>query len=168
MKNFFGKAIASFVLVVAMAVNCVVPAFAAENVSYVEPANSRAVVQLDAGREQVIYPSLTFTNQYRTNTYNVPGQWINLKFDFRTADGDQGLGGIWLNVYVYNAADNSCIYSVRDYVPNKGQTAGTEFTFDLGSNVRSVYFVFDASSYGSSNGHYRSATMTNVRTLVFG
>lgn len=46
MKNFFGKAIASFVLVVAMAVNCVVTAFAAENVSYVEPANSRAVVQL--------------------------------------------------------------------------------------------------------------------------
>lgn len=170
MKSIFSKTFSSLILVLALVLCCAMPAFAAEvntenDIGEVASVNN---VTLPAGINYTMFHSLTFTNYYITDEYNVQGRWINLAFNFRTADNDQGIDGIWLTVDVYDASNDSIIYTVRDYVPTKGDMAGTDFTFDLGENIRNVYFKFDASSYGESNGHYRSATMTNVRSYVFG
>ena len=174
MKTRFYKVFTSFLLAMALLVGNMVPAFAAEAaIDNVDVASVNATTTLPAGREYKMFNNgtLTFTNKTTEGPFYVEGQWLKLSFDFGTAANDLGDGGIWLTIDVINADNNQTVYTVRDYVPNKGDRAGTDFTFDLGSGqgkVRNIYLRFDASSYGTSNGHYRSATLTNVTSYVFG
>ncbi len=173
MKTKFNKVVTSLILAMALIVVSAMPAFAAESTTNDAVEVTSNAITLEGGKETKLFNNgnLTFTDQYTSSTYYVQGQWLKLSLNFGTASIDLGEGGIWLTIDVVNADNNQVVYTVRDYVPNKGDRAGTDFTFDLGSGsnkVRNIKFRFDASSYGHSNGHYRSATLTDVTSYVFG
>lgn len=174
MKTKLNKALTSLILVMALVVVSAMPAFAAEPTTNDVAAVSSNAITLHGGAETPLFNNgnLTFTNQYTSSTHYVEGQWLKLSLNFGTASIDRGEGGIWLTIDVINADNNQVVYTVKDYVPVKGSSAGTDFTFDFGSNpatkVRNIKFRFDASSYGQSNGHYRSASLTCVSAYVFG
>lgn len=170
MKSKSRKIITSFVLSMALIISSVMPAFAAEPTTKDMSEISSRAITLPAGQNFLLFGdgTLTFTNNYTTDIYYVQGRWINLGVEFGTASIDQGIGGIYLTVDIINADNNQVLYTERDYVPTKGTRAGTDFTFDLGTSIRNIRIRFDASSYGQSNGHYRSAYLTGVRSYVFG
>ncbi len=173
MKMKLNKALISLILAMAIVVSFAVPAFAAEPITTDVANVSRSTTTLPAGREYRMYNNGTFTfrNQETTGPFFVEGQWLKLSLGFGTAADDMGVSGIWLTIDVINADNNQVIYTVRDYVPEKGDRAHTDFTFDLGSGankVRNIYLRYDASSYGQSNGYFRKATLTDVTSYVFG
>lgn len=173
MKTKLNKVLTSLILAMALVVGSAMPAFAAETTTNdVVPVSSNAIT-LSGGAETPLFNNgnLTFTNKYTSDTYYVQGQWLKLSLGFGSASNDQGISGIRLTIDVINADNDQVIYTVQDYVPTKGDVSHTDFTFDLGSGankVRNIKFRFDASSYGQSNGHYRSATLTDVTAYVFG
>lgn len=173
MKTKLNKALTSLILAIALVVSSALPAFAAEATTNNTADVSRSTITLPAGREYKMYNNGTFTfkDQETTGPFFVEGQWLKLSFGFGTAATDKGNGGIWLTIDVINADNNQVVYTVRDYVPEKGDVAHTDFTFDLGSGankVRNIYLRYDASSYGQSNGYFREATLTDVTSYVFG
>lgn len=164
------KIFTSFVLVMALILCCAMPAFAAEVPSndMVEPASVTAET-LPAGVYHTIYSELTFRNYYTTDDYYVQGRWLNLNFDFKVADSDNGLGGIYLTIKVYDATTGELLGQDVEEAIDKGYTPHVDdMTFDLGTSGRTVYLVIDASSRGTSNGNYRSATLYNFQSYVFG
>lgn len=164
------KMFTSFVLAMALILCCAMPAFAAEVPSndMVETATARTTT-LPAGQYYTIYPQLTFRNYHTTPSYYIQGRWLNLNFDFKVADSDNGLGGIFLTVKVYDATTGQLLAQDVEEAIDKGYTVHVDdMTFDLGSFGRTVYLVIDASSRGASNGNYRSATLINFKSYVFG
>lgn len=169
MKNSLKKVFTSLILALTLIVSSTIPAFAAENAPSENVDVQRAnATTLPAGVNYTIFNSNTFTNNKYYGPYYVQGRWLNLNFGFRTADIDAGEGGIYLTVKIVDANTGVILASDIEETPTKGSTAYTEMTFDLGSFGRDVYIFMDASSRGVSNGHYRSATITNFVSYVFG
>lgn len=173
MKNKLKRVFTSLFLVMALVVCSAIPAFAAEvptsESSSVESASTRAVKTLPAGQTYTILSNLSFTDQYTlASEYYVQGRWLNLNFGFRSASGDLGVSGVKLTVMIYDAYTGELLASDYDVVPDKTITGYPDMTFDLGTFGRTVKIKFDASSYGESNGHYRSATIVNLNSYVFG
>lgn len=164
------KMFTSFVLAMALILCCAMPAFAAEVPSneMVEPASMNAST-LKAGENTTIYSQLTFRNYHTTGNYYVQGRWLNLNFDFKVADSDNGLGGIFLTIKVYDATTGEFLGQDVEEAIDKGYMPHVDdMTFDLGEFGRTVYLVIDASSRGASNGNYRSATLYNFNGYAFG
>lgn len=168
-KNFF-KMLTSITMALILSVSCAVSVFANEidtpvtiNVDGLNPTTT-----LPAGVEYTIFNSASFTNQENFGYYYIQGRWLNLKFGFKTASFDAGIGGINITVSIYDSSTGQLLGRQVEENPSRDSYAYTEMTFDLGSFGKTVYINFDASSNGESNGHYRSATIINLRSYVFG
>ncbi len=168
MKRNSKKIFTSFILAILLNICNITPVFASE-VHPIQLTNVTAVKTLPAGEHFTILNTLTFKDTYTlASDYYVQGRWLNLTFGCSVADSDQGIGGIFITVKILDAATGSVLASQTEAIPQKGIIGYPDMTFDLGSFGRTIKIFFDASSYGESNGHYRSATITNLRSYVFG
>ena len=111
--------------------------------------------------------TFSFTDYTLTSMRRIMERYVAIRLDFHKPYWDTGLGDINLTFEIRDADTGQTI--VQYVLGPAGSTQiGNSYTWvDLGYAGRYVRFFFDASSAGTSNGNYRSATIDVFRVYVY-
>ena len=124
------------------------------------PAHAAGVETLHYGENYI--GQLTVTDQNTTPEKTIPGGYIRIRFKFKRADIDQGVGNIKITIRILDEDYNQLVSGQAVTDP-----AGYSFVdyesgyISLGSTGQKIHIWFDVSSAGQSNGYYRSARIEN-------
>jgi len=108
--------------------------------------------------------SFSFTNYTLSSVKTIMGRYLTVRIDFHKPTWDAGIGDIYLKFEIRDYATNQAITGQYVLGPTGSSTVSqVYYDIDLGYAGRQVEFWFDASSAGTSNGYFRSATVDIFR-----
>ncbi len=109
---------------------------------------------------------MTIENKNTTPGKQIPGNYIQISFNFRRASSDRGVGDIKVTIQILD----------EDFRPitKKVVTCSAGYDYEgyesdmiyLGGENKIIHFWMDISSAGSSNGHYRKADINEFYVNV--
>lgn len=104
--------------------------------------------------------TFSFTDYTISSVKKIMGRYLVMDVDFYKPYWDSGIGDIYLTIEIRDHGTGQAITGQYVLGPAGGSIVGqTYYAIDLGYAGRQVEFWFDASSAGSSNGNFRSATV---------
>ena len=110
----------------------------------------------------------SFTDYTISSSKHIEGRYIAFRIDFYKPYWDSGLGDILLKFEVRDAYTGQAITTRYVLGPTGSAIYSDTFYYvDLGYAGRDVEFWFDASSAGTSNGNFRSATVELFRIYIY-
>lgn len=113
-----------------------------------------------------LIPNMTITDKNTTPKKQIPGNYISLRFKFRRASSDRGIGDIKVTIQILD----------EDFRPitKKVVTCSAGYDYEgyesdmiyLGGENKIIHFWMDISSAGSSNGNFRTADIHDIYVNV--